>query len=148
MMGRMMLDKEKVTELVEQSGLHEFGYSNRLRFMTALAYFATAIQHEVLKLERGNAEPVAFEFQHEDTGLIDFVDPQQVEWGFQKNNPRWQLIGPVFRNPTPAVVRQLVDAVERLRQKAKWINDEQAIVPYDEMMELKAAPTAAKGETG
>jgi len=57
-------------------------------------------------------EPVAFEFQHEDTGLIDFVDPQQVEWGFQKNNPRWQLIGPVFRHPTPAVVRQLVEALE------------------------------------
>lgn len=53
-----------------------------------------------------DAEPVAFEFQHEDTGLFNFVDPQQVEWGFQKNNPRWQLIGPVFRHPAPAVVRQ------------------------------------------
>lgn len=42
-------------------------------------------------------EPVAWEFQHEDTGLIDFVDPQQVEWGFEKNNPRWQKIGPVYR---------------------------------------------------
>lgn len=60
---------------------------------------------------RNDSEPVAFEFQHEDTGLFNFVDPQQVERGFQKNNPRWQLIGPVFRHPAPVVVRQLVDAL-------------------------------------
>ena len=68
---------------------------------------------------RKDAEPVAFEFQHEDTGLIDFVDPQQVEWGFQKNNPRWQLIGPVFRHPAPAVVHQLVEALEQLMSIVK-----------------------------
>jgi hypothetical protein len=44
-------------------------------------------------------EPVAWMFQHEDTGLIDFVDTQQVEWGFEKNNPRWQKIGPVYLHP-------------------------------------------------
>ena len=43
--------------------------------------------------------PVAWMFQHEDTGLIDFVDTQQVEWGFEKNNPRWQKIGPVYLHP-------------------------------------------------
>jgi hypothetical protein len=45
------------------------------------------------------AEPVAWMFQHEDTGLIDYVDTQQVEWGFEKNNPRWQKIGPVYLHP-------------------------------------------------
>src|SRR5690554_5410683 len=45
------------------------------------------------------AEVVAVEYQHEDTGQIGYVDLQQVEWGFFKNNPRLQEIGPVFRHP-------------------------------------------------
>lgn len=38
-------------------------------------------------------EPDSYLFQHEETGLIQYVDSQQVEWGFEKNNPRWQRIG-------------------------------------------------------
>lgn len=38
-------------------------------------------------------EPTDYQFQHEDTGQISTVDGQQVEWGFEKNNPRWQRIG-------------------------------------------------------
>jgi len=34
------------------------------------------------------AEVVAVEYQHEDTGQIGYVDLQQVERGFFKNNPR------------------------------------------------------------
>lgn len=33
-------------------------------------------------------EPDAYIFQHEETGQIHEVDAQQVEWGFEKNNPR------------------------------------------------------------
>jgi len=65
-------------------------------------------------------EPVAWEFQHEETGLIDFVDPQQVEWGFEKNNPRWQKIGPVYRHPSPAVAPPADDiAVDRFAEAMK-----------------------------
>lgn len=65
-----------------------------------------------------NAKPVAWEFQHEETGLIDFVDPQQVEWGFEKNNPRWQKIGPVYRHPpTPAAVPE--EATPEMEQAAE-----------------------------
>lgn len=42
------------------------------------------------------AEPVdvvAHMYQHDETGLVGFVDQQQVDWGFQKNNPRLQLCG-------------------------------------------------------
>jgi hypothetical protein len=49
------------------------------------------------KQEQGT--PVAWMFQHEDTGLTDCVDAQQVEWGFEKNNPRWQKIGPLYTTP-------------------------------------------------
>jgi hypothetical protein len=37
-----------------------------------------------------------WEYQHEETGQIGYVDHQQVEWGFEKNNPRHQLISPVY----------------------------------------------------
>lgn len=42
-------------------------------------------------------ELVAWEFQHEETGMTTFESPQQVEWGFEKNNPRWHKIGPLYR---------------------------------------------------
>jgi hypothetical protein len=52
-------------------------------------------------------EPIGYLFQHEETGLTTFVDVQQVEWGFEKNNPRHQKIGPVYTTP-PAAKRQWV----------------------------------------
>ena len=52
-------------------------------------------------------EPIGYLFQHEETGLTTVVDVQQVEWGFEKNNPRHQKIGPVYTTP-PAAQRQHV----------------------------------------
>jgi len=47
-------------------------------------------------------ETVAYMYQHEDTGEIGFVDQQQLEWGFEKNNPRLQVIGPLYAAPPAA----------------------------------------------
>jgi len=47
-------------------------------------------------------EPYGYLFQHEETGLTTVVDVQQVEWGFEKNNPRHQKIGPVYTTPPVA----------------------------------------------
>ena len=44
-------------------------------------------------------EPVAYMWQHEETGVTGFVEVQQVEWGFQENNPRLQIICPLYRLP-------------------------------------------------
>lgn len=41
-------------------------------------------------------KPQDYLFQHEETGLIQTIDGQQVEWGFAENNPRWKLIGGAF----------------------------------------------------
>ena len=41
-------------------------------------------------------EPDSFLFQHDETGNTMFVDAQQVEWGFEKNNPRLHKIGGAF----------------------------------------------------
>lgn len=52
-------------------------------------------------------EPEAYLFQHEETGRTMFVDTQQVEWGFEANNPRLQKISGVY---TEQQVRQLLGA--------------------------------------
>lgn len=49
------------------------------------------------------AEPVAWLFQNEETGLTKCVDVQQVECGFEKNNPRWQKIAPLYTRPPARV---------------------------------------------
>lgn len=36
---------------------------------------------------------VAHMYQHDETGRVGFVDQQQVDWGFEKNNPRLYLCG-------------------------------------------------------
>ena len=42
-------------------------------------------------------KPIGYLYQHEDTGMTTSVDVQQVEWGFEKNNPRFTLIGPLHK---------------------------------------------------
>ena len=78
---------------------------------------------DILAAPQQAAEPVAWEFQHEETGLIDFVDPQQVEWGFEKNNPRWQKIGPVSRHPPAQVVQEAVPTTIYLGKGDKIVAD-------------------------
>jgi hypothetical protein len=58
-----------------------------------------------------DVEPVAWLFQNEETGLTECVDIQQVEWGFEKNNPRWQKIAPLYTHPPAADVQELVEAL-------------------------------------
>jgi hypothetical protein len=62
-------------------------------------------------------EPIGYLFQHEETGLTMVVDVQQVEWGFEKNNPRHQKIGPVYTTP-PAAQRQWVGLTDDEIEKA------------------------------
>jgi hypothetical protein len=42
--------------------------------------------------------PIAYMYQHDETGRIGFVDPQQIEWGFEKANPRLHIVAPLYRN--------------------------------------------------
>ena len=56
--------------------------------------------------------PDSYLFQHEETGVTQYVDSQQVEWGFEKNNPRLQRIGGAF---TADQMRAYADATYALR---------------------------------
>lgn len=57
-------------------------------------------------------EPDSYIFQHEETGLTQFVDAQQVEWGFEKNNPRWKKVGEAY---TKSQVIEAIDADRAMR---------------------------------
>jgi hypothetical protein len=69
--------------------------------------YAEELRQAIAEAEK--QEPVAWMFQHEDTGLTDCVDVQQVEWGFENNNPRWKKIGSLYTRPQHA------------RQKREWV---------------------------
>lgn len=60
-------------------------------------------------------EPYGYAFQHEDTGLKQVVDVQQVEWGFERNNPRWQKLGPVYLHQPSEMKTAPAVAVKALR---------------------------------
>jgi len=47
----------------------------------------------IVKPEVEAVEVVAHMYQHDETGLVGFVDQQQVDWGFERNNPRLLLCG-------------------------------------------------------
>jgi len=45
-------------------------------------------------------EPVAWMYQHDETGQIGFVDQWQIENGFEEHNPRLSVICPLYRHPS------------------------------------------------
>ena len=69
-------------------------------------------------LAQPKQEPVAWMFQHEETGRMMFVEAQQLEWGFEKGNPRLKKIGPLYT--TPPQRKPLTDE-ERLAIRTKWM---------------------------
>ena len=53
-----------------------------------------------IKEVRGRSqEPVAWMFQHEETGRTVCIDAQQLGWGFEKGNPRLKKIAPLYTTP-------------------------------------------------
>jgi hypothetical protein len=60
------------------------------------------------------AKPVAYMWQHEETGNVGFVDPWQVENGWQAANPRLRIVSPLFASlpvgGAPADSRDALDA--------------------------------------
>ena len=66
------------------------------------------------RLAQPEPEPVAWTYQHEDTGLTMCVLTQQVEPGFEKNNPRWQKSTPLYTAPPQREWQGLTD--EEIRE--------------------------------
>jgi hypothetical protein len=79
------------------------GMYNGMEYMLSMVESREPVFREApkkwLSKREPEPEPVAWMFQHEETGLTDCIDAQQVEWGFEKNNPRWQKIAPLYTAP-------------------------------------------------
>ena len=60
-------------------------------------------------------EPVAWMFQHEETGRTVCIDAQQLGWGFEKGNPRLKKIAPLYTTPPkrqPLTDKQIEEIAE------------------------------------
>ena len=52
-----------------------------------------------LEYKTDASKPVAWMFQHDETGRITCIDNQQAEWGWQQENQRWNLVCPLYATP-------------------------------------------------
>ena len=87
----------------------------------------TAIKEALAQPEQ---KPVAWMFQHEETGRMMFVETQQLEWGFEKGNPRLKKIRPVYTTPPqrkPLTDEEIYDMYNEPRSDAEMIAFARAI---------------------
>lgn len=71
-------------------------------------------------------EPDSYLFQHEDTGQTMFVDAQQVEWGFEANNPRLHKVSGVY---TEQQVRELLATGGQAAATTEGATNEVTVLP-------------------
>lgn len=105
MIDKILIDKILIDRSVIEQALEALGMMST---PSPLVFLPDEIQswqnaNEALRaaLEHPQVEqePVAWMFQHDETGRIMYVDAQQVEWGFEQNNPRLIKIRPVYLHP-------------------------------------------------
>jgi len=98
------------------------------RYVTKYTHIVDAITAIREALAQPEQEPVAWMFQHEETGRIMCVEAQQVEWGFEKGNPRLKKIAPLYTTPpasqrkplTPAEIAAFVGTHGFGPEQLKW----------------------------
>jgi hypothetical protein len=73
-----------------------------IKLANELRWKAEKELQESLKAQPAQSEQVAWMWQHDETGRTGFVDPWQVENGWQKLNPRLKLIRPLYTPPQPS----------------------------------------------
>jgi hypothetical protein len=69
------------------------------------------------------SEPVAYMWQHEETGNVGFTDQYQIANGFEKNNPRLNIISPLFTKPPSLIAKE-----------AKWISVKDSVPKKGDMV--------------
>ena len=114
------------------------------RFGIGTAIYIKAIAAIKEALTQPEQEPVAWMFQHEETGRMMFVEAQQLEWGFEKGNPRLKKIRPVYTTPPqrkPLSDEEFRAILRSLSRQQGWDGD-----GWD--LALKEAIEAAHGIKG
>ena len=61
-----------------------------------------AFVHALKAKPAPDAQPVAWMWQHDETGRVGFVDQWQLDNGWEKNNPSCHITRPLFDHPAPA----------------------------------------------
>ena len=56
-------------------------------------------------------KPVAWMWQHDETGRVGFVDQWQLDNGWEKTNPRLKVTAPLYARPAPPVAAPTVKDV-------------------------------------
>ncbi|NBK32433.1 hypothetical protein [Pseudomonas aeruginosa] len=92
--------------------------------------------------EAESPEVVAHMYQNDETGIVGFVDQQQVDWGFWSNNPRLHPAGELM---TVAQHDRIVGALRADRDS--WAEQaEQRLADWDEMRKERDAALARVAE--
>lgn len=100
-------------------------------------------------LAKQEQEPVAWMFQHEETGRIMFVEAQQLEWGFEKGNPRLKKIGPVYTTPPerkPLTDEQSEALIEDLAEWSRHVEVDTAHESLEKHVRRVIAAHGIKGQ--
>ena len=103
------MTKEEIIEMVRWSGLGmllEVGGMDK-----CLEHFAKLVAEKAIKeaLAHPEQEPVAWMFQHDETGRTMCIDAQQLGWGFEKGNPRLKKIAPLYTTTPQRTWIELTD---------------------------------------
>ena len=97
----------EIIEMARQAGVDMSLGEHWSFFIEELEAFAKLVAAKerdqilfAIKEVRGRSqEPVAWMFQHEETGRTVCIDAQQLGWGFEKGNPRLKKIAPLYTTP-------------------------------------------------
>jgi hypothetical protein len=131
---------EALDEVSNSTGIDDYGhYVLSTEYDRTKVELATQVLNKALAEQPAQQEPVAWLFQHEETGLTECVDTQQVEWGFEKNNPRWQKVAPLYTTP-PSPVQPLTD--EQIEEIAA-----RTLFPVNFARAIEAAHGITSGKT-
>lgn len=125
------MDKSKVIELTRKAG---YGDVMSDLHAPALERFAALIEAEL----RGDAEPVAYMMVNKTHTELT----PSLHWKPQQGwHITWEAT-PLYAHPTPAVVEQLVEALEKITQ----VNSGSPVKTYQEMECIARAALAAYKE--
>ena len=92
----------------------------------ALAAFAAAHVASLC----ADVEPVAFMFQHSETGRIAFVDAWQKENGWATANPRYKEVGALHGASTVAALKAEIEALRKDAERYRWLRDGEIVADY------------------
>ena len=138
----MTTDTDKLIQVAEAAGFRVVRFNDADAYACddegkditpKLAGFRTAIIASLC----GDVEPVAFMFQHSETGRITFVDAWQKENGWAAGNPRFFEVDALVPASTLAAAQalnaELVARLEGLEKDAaryRWLRDGELTADY------------------